>query len=102
MGFLNLFSKPAEPPLKLSAGSFSLDRSGNLLVTTLPSSFPKEIVHDIGREVLAFFQDARTAQLLPTELVISYPSLKIVARELRGGAIVFLTPETAPAPAMRT
>jgi len=27
------------------------------------------------------------------ELIIQYSSLKIVARELRGGAIVFLTPQ---------
>ncbi|HKI70688.1 MAG TPA: hypothetical protein VKA67_13965 [Verrucomicrobiae bacterium] len=102
MGFLSLFSKPAQPPLKLSAGSFTVDRSGNVLVTTLPSSFPEAIVHDIGREVLAFFQDARTAQLPSTEVIVSYPSLKVVARELRGGAIIFLTPETALTPAIRT
>ncbi len=102
MGFLNLFSKPAQPPLRLSAGSFTMDRSGNLLVATLPSSFPKEIVLDIGQQVLAFFQDARTAQLSLTELIVCYPSMKIVARELRGGAIVFLTPETAAAPAIQT
>jgi hypothetical protein len=27
-------------------------------------------------------------------LVINYPSLRIAARELRGGAIVYLTPKT--------
>jgi len=32
-------------------------------------------------------------------LIINYPSLKITARELRGGAIVFLSPRTPYGPA---
>ncbi len=46
----------------------------------------------------AAFNEAATAQLPLTELVINYPSLKITARELRGGAIVFLSPKAPSSP----
>lgn len=96
MGFLNkIFSKPTiQPLLRLPSGSFTLDRNGNLLVATLPSSFPSELVAEIGRSVLETFQTAQSVQLPLSELVVRYSSLKITARELRGGAIVFLTPIT--------
>jgi hypothetical protein len=102
MGLLNLFSKPAAPLLRLPAGSFTLDRDGRILVATLPSTFPTELIRHIGRSVLETFREAQSAQLPLTELVIRYGSLKITAREMRGGAIVFLAPltpiSTAPQP----
>lgn len=98
MGFLNFFSKPAQQPAQLPSGTFSVDRTGRVLVATLPSSFPKELVSDIGQRVINAFQEAKTAQLPLNELIIQYSSLKIVARELRGGAIVFLTPQALAAP----
>ena len=98
MGFLNLFPKPAQQPANLPSGTFSVDRTGRVLVATLPSSFPKELLSDIGQRVIKAFQDANTAQLPLNELIIQYSSLKIVARELRGGAIVFLTPQALAAP----
>lgn len=102
MGFLNFFSKPAATPLQLPAGTFTMDRSGQVLVATLPSSFPAELVHEIGRRVLTAFSEAKVAQLPLNELIIQYSSLKIVARELRGGAIVFLTPQSLAVPAKQT
>ena len=99
MGMLSLFSKPAPTLLSLPTGSFTLDRHGAMLVSTLPSSFPAELVAEIGREVLATFRDAAAAQLPLSGLIISYPSLNITARELRGGALIFLSPRTPGAPA---
>ena len=99
MGLLNLFSKPAPALLRLPHGSFTVDRDGCVLVATLPSTFPKNLVDDIARQVVGVFKDAAEAQLPLVELNIHYPSLKIVARELRGGAIVFLSPRTPYAPA---
>jgi hypothetical protein len=98
MGFLNLFAKPAAPLLRLPSGSFTLDREGRILVATLPSSFPSELVRQIGGAVLESFRDAHAAQLPLSELVIRYASLKITAREMRGGAIVFLAPQTFTTP----
>jgi len=40
------------------------------------------------------FRQATTAQLPLSELVVEYPSLRITARELRGGAIIFLAPKS--------
>ena len=77
-----------------------MDRDGRLLTSTLPSSFPAHLVKDIAREVRTTFSEAAAAQLPLAEFVINYPSLKISARELRGGAIVYLTPR-APSSPMR-
>ena len=98
MGLLNLFSKPAPTLLRLPSGSFTVDRDGRVLTSTLPSSFPAQLVKDIAREVRAAFSEAAAAQLPLAECVINYPSLKICARELRGGAIVYLSPKTPASP----
>jgi hypothetical protein len=100
MGLLSLFAKSAPPLLRLPSGIFSVDRGGSVLIGTLPSSFPASTVKDIARQVLAAFEEAAEAQLPLAELVINYPSLKIAARELRGGAIVFVSPK-APSSPMR-
>jgi hypothetical protein len=96
MGFLKTFKSKPEGLLKLPTGSFTVDRDGRLIVSTLPSSFPKELTLDIARRVMKAFDSARTAQLPLTELVVDYPALRLTARELRGGAIIFLAPH-APA-----
>ena len=98
MGLLNLFAKPAPTLLRLPSGSFTVDREGCVLMGTLPSSFPTGLVQDIARQVRAAFGEAAAAQLPLTELIIHYPSLKIAARELRGGALVFLSPKTPVSP----
>lgn len=99
MGLLKMFSKTAAPLLRLPSGSFTLDRDGHIVGTTLPSSFPIELVHEIGRQVLETFQEAHLAQLPLSQLVVRYSSLKITARELRGGAIIFLAPQAPISPA---
>ena len=96
MGFLSLFSKPPPTLLRLPSGSFTVDREGSVLVRTLPSSFPEPLVQDIGVQVLAAFSEAEEAQLPLDQIMIHYPSLKITARGLRGGAIVYLAPKRQP------
>ncbi len=98
MGLLRLFAKPAPAVLRLSSGSFTVDREGAVLTSTLPSSFPNSVVKAIAQTVRTVFDEAGAAQLPLSELVINYPSLKIAARELRGGLIVFLTPKTSSSP----
>jgi hypothetical protein len=93
MGLMKLFSKTAPALVRLPSGSFTVDRGGHVLVATLPSAFPTPVIHDIARQVLETFRDAQTAQLPLSELIINYPGLRISARELRGGAIVFLSPK---------
>ena len=100
MGLLNLFAKPAPTLVRLPSGSFTVDREGRVLTGTLPSSFPPAWSRTSRAQVRAAFGEAAAAQLPLAELVINYPSLKITARELRGGAIVFLSPK-APSSPMR-
>lgn len=104
MGLLSFFAKPARPLLQLHSGSFSLDRGGRVLATTLPSSFPPALIVEIGRSVVDTFRDAQTAQLPLDELIVHYPGLSLTARELRGGALVFLTtpPSSVPNHKLKT
>ena len=94
MGLLNLFTKPEPTLFRLPSGSFTVDREGRVLMGTLPSSFPEDLKHEIADKVLTTFRDATAAELPLSEIVINYPSLKISARELRGGAIIFLAPKS--------
>jgi hypothetical protein len=93
MGLLtSFFSKPAPKLLRLPSGSFTVDRDGRVLIGTLPSSFPGDLVREIGQTVLTTFREANAAHLPLSDLIINYPSLRISARELRGGAVIFLAP----------
>jgi len=95
MGLLSRFFKPAETALvHLPAGSFTLDREGQVMTSTLPQSFPSDHLKAIGSQVLASFRSAKKAQLPLTEITIHYSALKLLARELGSGAIVFLMPQS--------
>jgi len=94
MGLLNLLSRRGAGPglMRLPTGSFTLDPGGRIVASTLPRSFPAAHVQQIGALVLATFRSAREARIPLTELVADYSALKLTARELRGGAIIFLAP----------
>ena len=96
MGFLNLFRKnEAQPKLtQLPDGCFTVDARGRVLISTVPQWFPPAQLREIGKRARAAFQSAKQAQMPLNELILHFGALKITARELRGGAIVFLTPKT--------
>ena len=94
MGILNFFAKPTSLLLPLPRGSFTVDKEGRVLASTLPQAFPQEFAEEIAGEVLGAFQSAKVARIALHELVIRYANLKLTARELRGGAIIFLVPQT--------
>ena len=81
---------------KTPSGTFTLDRDGRIIVSTLPQTFPDSQLREIGQRVLAFFRGAQHAQMPLQELTAYYPTLKLTARYLRGGAIIFLSPQTLP------
>jgi hypothetical protein len=94
MGLLNLFQKPATLNLvRLPNGSFTVDASGKILTSTLPHAFPEAWAEQIGRIVVDAFQSAQAAEVPLRELVAEYSALKLTARALRGGAIIFLAPQ---------
>ncbi len=95
MGFLSRLFKGSNPGLvHLAAGSFTLDRDGKVMTSTLPQSFPNDHLKAIGEQVIASFRSAKKAQMPLSEIVIHYAALKLMARELGGGAIVFLMPQS--------
>jgi hypothetical protein len=93
MGLLKLFDKSKPALMRLPSGSFTTDSRGAVLIDTLPSSFPRSLLSEIAQQVLAAFREAAAAQLPLAELNIRYASLRITACELRGGALIFLTPQ---------
>ena len=84
MGLLTLFNKVPGPLLRLSSGSFTVDREGGVLITTLPSTFPGELIAEIAvdfsvvwlgaacvaapGQVLGFLPSARRVFARPSEL----------------------------------
>jgi len=95
MGLLDrLFSKGNSKLAPIPKGSFTVDREGRVMTSTLSGSFPQEHLNELGRRILAVFQSAKQAESPLTELLVHYSALKLHAREMRGGAIVFLTPLT--------
>ncbi len=92
MGLLSFFNKSAPTMLRLPSGSFTVDSGGCVIASTLPQSFPAAMTRDIGQLVLETFRSAREANMPLSELVAEYSALKLTARELRGGAIIFLAP----------
>jgi hypothetical protein len=93
MGILNFFGRPPSVNmLRLPAGSFTVDPRGRVLASTLPQNFPLELIHRISELVLSRFQTARALEMPFNELVADYSALKLTARELRGGAIIFISP----------
>lgn len=95
MGFLNLFSRKTDRDalVRLPSGSFTVDRNGSLVASTLPQSFSESYIRDITAVVLDTFRGAAQAQIPLRELVIQFAALKLTAREMRGGAMIFLTPQ---------
>ncbi|HKQ38646.1 MAG TPA: hypothetical protein VJ063_11250 [Verrucomicrobiae bacterium] len=94
MGLLDLFSRSSRKALvHLPSGSFTMDREGKIMTSTLPQSFPEHFILEIGKQVLTCFRGAERSHVQLSEIVMQYSALKILARELRGGAIVFLMPQ---------
>ena len=96
MGSLIPLSRELKPAKveRLPSGCFSVHRGGEIVGSTLPGHFPHEKMAEIGQVVLEIFRSAQTASLLLAELRIHYSGLQISAREMRGGALIFLTPAT--------
>ena len=94
MGFLNLFPRATTLNLvRLPNGSFTVDPNGNVLISTLPNTFPDAWAQAIGKQVLQAFHSAQLAQVPLRELVAEYSSMKLTAKALRGGALIFLSPQ---------
>lgn len=94
MGFLNFKSHSTVFLMRLPSGCFTADRSGKIVASTLPQSFSPQLMQEITTAVLATFRDAQAAQMPLAEIAIRFAAIKITAREMHGGAIIFLAPHT--------
>jgi hypothetical protein len=69
-----------------------VDRDGNVVTRTISSSVSASALEQIATQVLQTFRDAKQSNLNISEFTINTVALNIKARELRGGAIIFLSP----------
>ena len=98
MGFLKRFFRGRASVQQLPTGTVTVDRHGHVVTSTVSSAYPQNFLRDIGRDVLTHFVEARAAQTPLAEVSLHFGSLHVTARELRGGAIIFLFPQTALLP----
>jgi hypothetical protein len=98
MGFLKKLFGSRAAIQQLPTGSITMDRDGQIVTSTVSSMYPRASLQAIGRDVLRLFREARSAEIPLTELDIHFASLRITARELRGGTLIFIFPQTALAP----
>jgi len=98
MGFLKKFFRGRAAVQQLPAGTVTVDRAGHIVTSTVSSAYPQNLLRGIGTDVLKLFHEARAAQMPLAEISLQFGSLHITARELRGGAIIFLLPQTALLP----
>ena len=96
MGFLTRLT-PKSGLHRLPSGAFTVDPRGNIVSSTVPQWVPEAQVREIGQQILAVFKAAAAARLQFSEMKVQYAAFKITARELRGGAMIFLSPRTLQA-----
>lgn len=97
MGVLRPFIRTEIPVEagRMPSGCFAVHREGGIICSTLPVWFPARTVSEIGRVVVAAFRVAAETNVSLTELHVRYRGLTLLARDLRGGALIFLFPSEA-------
>jgi hypothetical protein len=80
-------------PAHFPRGSFTVSAAGKIVVSTLPASFSREKMAAIGKVALTALASARALGMPLTELAADFAGIEIRARDLAGGAIVFITPQ---------
>jgi hypothetical protein len=98
MGFLKKLFGGHAAVQQLPSGTITVDRDGRIVASTVSTGYPKKLLQTIGHDVLELLREARLAQMPLAEVSLHFGSLRITARELRGGAIIFLLPQTALLP----
>jgi hypothetical protein len=99
MGILKRIFGTRPSVQQLPSGTITVNHRGEAVSFTVSSTYPRPLLREIAREVLLLFREAREAQMPLAEVSIQFASLRVTARELRGGAIIFLFPQTALLPA---
>ena len=79
---------------RLPTGSMTVDRDGNVVTSTISSTYSAGLLRGIAEEILRLFREARAAQFPISEFNLQFAGLQVTAREMRGGAIIFLSAKT--------
>jgi hypothetical protein len=87
-----LKSKPMGPA-RFPRGSYTVSSAGKIVISTLPGSFSRERMLDISKVVLSTLASAREMGTPFSEVAADFAGLEIRARDLSGGAIIFVTPQ---------
>jgi hypothetical protein len=93
MGFLKWKSKNRPAIQRLPEGTFTVDRHGQTITSTVAPDFPREVLSEIAGEVLRLFRESRMTSLPLVEFSLHFGEFILTAREMQGGAIVFLSPK---------
>jgi hypothetical protein len=80
-------------PARFPRGSYTVSATGGIVISTLPQGFSRELMEAIGKTVLSALSSARELGTPFTELAADFAGLEIRARDLAGGAIIFVTPQ---------
>jgi hypothetical protein len=92
MGILSFWQRRHSHPSAIARREFHRSTGPPHLASTLPQSFPVSSFKKSERASFRHFGFAESAQLPYQKLSREDAALKLTARELRGGAIVFLMP----------
>jgi len=92
MGFLDIFKARSDAPPALPSGSFTVDREGKIIASTITSRFPEEKLKEISTAVLGTFAGARDAGIPASELMFRFGVMSVRGVDMRGGAMIFLSP----------
>ena len=94
MGVLKPFVRTTVPVEagRMPSGCFAVHREGGIICSTLPQWFSRDTTEEIGRTVLDAFRIASETNVTLNDFTIRYSGMNIIARDLRGGALIFLVP----------
>lgn len=79
---------------KIPSGSYTVNSAGKIISSTIPSWVPAKFLSDITTRVISTFSAARENGFVLNEVVIKFPTIKIIAREMRCGFFINLMPVT--------
>lgn len=76
-------------------GAFTYDSAGGILVGSVPQAWMEEFGPMLVKTLRKAFGVAAEKGLILNEIALYYAGVRIVARDLRGGGIVYLLPLAA-------
>jgi len=82
-----------EEPAIFPCGNYSVTFAGQVVDSTMPSSFPRVVMEVIAKVILSALTGAKDLENPLTEIAADFRGLEIRARDTDHGAIIFITPQ---------